>query len=51
MTVAVECSIVGERWSGQTVSDLKVGDRRPTGGRLGDCFARYGPQRNAFPPS
>ena len=36
------------RWSGQTESDLKVGDRWPTGGRLGVCFAHYGPQRNSF---
>ena len=36
------------RWSGQTESDLKVGDRWPTGGRLGGCFAHCGPQRNSF---
>ena len=36
------------RWSGQTESDLKVGDCWPTGGRLGGCFAHYGPQRNSF---
>ena len=30
------------------MSDLEVGDCWPTGGRLGDCFARYEPQRNSF---